>query len=178
MRRLVTRSDGEPPRRQAAYRRTRRQAFGQGLRLGVLIGAACAGLILAGLADRWLGGIRGPRDSGWWMAAAFVGPVALVTVVYSLLGVRVGVDVDHLGLHPVPPWSRSFGPWSDVIDLRAERRRQRTVVAAYLASGRVLRLRAPYDGPLLDHDPDFERKFFMLQNVWETHRNWRNRAIR
>jgi len=50
------------------------------------------------------------------------------------------------------------------------------VVAAYLDSGRVIRLRAPYDGGLLDHDPDFERKFFTLRNLWETHRNSRKPA--
>jgi len=36
------------------------------------------------------------------------------------------------------------------------------------------RLLAPYDGDLLARDANFEHKFFMLLNLWETHRNWKN----
>jgi hypothetical protein len=33
-------------------------------------------------------------------------------------------------------------------------------------------LRAPYHGRLLASDPGFERKLFMLRNLWETHRTF------
>ena len=30
----------------------------------------------------------------------------------------------------------------------------------------------PYDGRWLAADPEFERKLFMLRNLWETHRTF------
>jgi len=59
-----------------------------------------------------------------------------------------------------------------IVALRAERRGSRNVVALYLDSQAVLRLRAPYDGRLLAHDPQFERRVFLLRDLWETHRRW------
>jgi hypothetical protein len=83
-----------------------------------------------------------------------------------------GVDADDLGIHLVPARPGGLVPWQRVVDLRAERRGARTVVAVYAESGSVTRLRAPYDGQLLASDPEFERKLFMLRNLWETHRTF------
>jgi hypothetical protein len=42
----------------------------------------------------------------------------------------------------------------------------------YLDTGQTAWLRAPYHGRLLASDPGFERKLFMLRNLWETHRTF------
>ena len=48
----------------------------------------------------------------------------------------------------------------------------RTQVVVYLDTGQTAWLRAPYHGRLLASDPGFERKLFMLRNLWETHRTF------
>jgi hypothetical protein len=147
------------------FRWTPRQALARGLRLGAFLvpAAAAAGLIAvaAGAA---------PAPPAW---AAVVGvPLLLGAGIGLARGRHIGTDVDDQGIQQVPAEPRSFVPWHRVVDVRAERRRRRTVVSIYLGSGACLLMRAPYDGPLLAHDPMFERKIFMLKNIWEMHRTW------
>lgn len=160
----------------AAFRRTRRQAFGHGLFVGMIIGGSLAGGGFAGMAVRWGSGGAGPPYPWLWLIVALVVPTAIAALAAVATAGRIGVDADDLGVHSVPPQPRSFGPWAVIADIRAERHRGRTIVALYLESGAVLRLRAPYDGRLLSRDPDFEHKVFTLLNLWETHRNWRKRT--
>jgi hypothetical protein len=139
----------------ASFRPTWRQAVGHGLYLGAAAGAA--GLLLS-LA----------LPSGYRIVIVLV--AALVAAAAGLVaGRRGGADVDDAGIRLAPA---GFVPWKQVVGVRAERRRRRTVVAVYLESGETRRLRAPYDGALLAHDPLFERRVFMLCHVWETHRDW------
>jgi hypothetical protein len=158
------------------FRRTRRQAIGHGLFLGMVAGAALftAGVVAVVFRAATTGGIW--RHASLALISLLVLPAAVGAAIGTFSGVRTGVDADDLGIHSVPPLPRSFGPWPAIADIRAERRRSKTVVAIYLESGAVLRLRAPYDGQLLAHDPRFERKYFTLLNLWETHRNWRSRT--
>jgi hypothetical protein len=178
LRRVSPHGDGrsEGPRLLAAYRRTRRQAIGHGMVIGVAVGVALfvAGAIVA-VARAAMSGGTWP-DEPRWLLAALVLPPAIGAAAGALSGGRTGVDADDLGIHSVPALPRSFGPWSAIVDIRTERRRSKTVVAIYLESGAMLRLRAPYDGQMLGHDPRFERKYFTLLNLWETHRNWRSRT--
>jgi hypothetical protein len=83
-----------------------------------------------------------------------------------------GVDVDDVGVHPVPYAPGSLIPWRYVIDLHAERRGSRIVAVLRVRSGECVVLRAPYTGRLLAADAQFERKLFVLRNRWETHRSF------
>jgi hypothetical protein len=174
--RRVTPHSGDGPRLLAAFRRTRQQALGHGLFLGTVVGSTL--LVVGGVAAL----IRNMAAAAewphiWlWLLVALILPLVIGGLIGTAIGGRTGVDADDLGIHSVPPLPRSFGPWSSIVDIRAERRRSRTIVAIYLESGAVLRLRAPYDGKLLGRDPRFERKYFTLLNLWETHRNWRSRT--
>ncbi|HEY3009386.1 MAG TPA: hypothetical protein VGJ63_15140 [Micromonosporaceae bacterium] len=142
------------------FRWTRPQALARGLRLGGF-GALVAGAIALAV---------GPPPLVW---AAVVGaPLALGAAVGLARRRHLGADVDDSGIHQVPAAPHSFAPWHQIEDIRTERRRRRTVVSIYLASGAAVLMRAPYDGPLLAHDPLFEQKIFTLLNLWETHRTW------
>ncbi|MFD0821871.1 hypothetical protein ACFQ0D_26950, partial [Micromonospora zhanjiangensis] len=79
--------------------------------------------------------------------------------------------IDEMGVH-VRRGPDGFAPWRQVVDVRAERRRRRTVVMIYLDGDAALRMRAPFDGELLGRDPRFEQKLFMIRQLWETHRDW------
>jgi hypothetical protein len=167
------RDDG--PRLLAAFRRTRPQALGHGLYVGAVAGAV---LLAAGLVAIFLHGMTSAR--GWphaWLWLLVVPVVSIVVggIIGTTTGARTGVDADDLGIHRVPLLPKSFGPWSGIAAIRAERRHSRTIIAIYLQSGAVLRLKAPYDGKMLARDRRFERKYFTLVHLWETHRSRRSR---
>ena len=147
-------------------RPTRAQALGRGAYFGGLVGAAVGGGLLLLAA----GGVL-TRLEGWYAAlGALVIGVALGGLAGVTFGREEGVDIDDLGIHPIPRTRETSLRWQHVDDLRAERRGGRIHVAVYLNTGQIARLRAPYDGKLLAGDPAFERKLFMLRNLWETHR--------
>jgi hypothetical protein len=142
------------------FRWTRRQALARGLRLGGFGAVVAFGVALA----------VGVPPAAW---AAIVGAPLVLGAALGLARRRyIGADVDDLGIHQVPAAPRSFAPWHRIEDIRTERRHRRKVVSIYLDSGVAVRMRAPYDGPLLGHDPLFEQKIFTLLNLWETHRSW------
>lgn len=149
-------------------RPTRAQALGHGAYLGGLIGLAAGvamlPLVVGGFADRL-------EVTGW---LATLGPLLAGMATGGLAGVAFGRDegvhIDDLGIHPIPRMDHTSVRWQQVDDVRAERWGGRTHVAVYLNSGRIARLHAPYDGRLLAGDPSFERKLFMLRNLWEIHR--------
>jgi hypothetical protein len=155
------------PTALARFRPTPLQAASWGAWRGLAIGAGLAVAMLA-LAV----GIR----SGWGAVAAVIVPVTAGVVVGAAGGLargpRVGVDVDDVGLHRRPPAPPGLVDWTEIVDIRAERRGARTVVAVYLDSGVVSRLPAPYHGRWLGADPQFEWKLFTLRNLWATHRSW------
>jgi hypothetical protein len=149
-------------------RPTAAQALAHGLYVGGVAGVVLGGPValawvfdggppVLGLCAVAIGGLVG---------AAAAGPVVLI------VWRERGVDVDDVGLHPVPYVRGSFIPWRYVADMHAERRGGRIVVVLRLTSGDGVILRAPYTGGLLAVDPEFERKLFALRNRWETHRSF------
>lgn len=153
-------------RRLASYRPTVRQLLGRTVMVGVGVGLAAAVLVAAVA----LAGTRSP-----WIYLVFVPLVAIGGfVLLSELGRHGGVDATEQGLVRVTARAAAarFVPWRQVVDIRTERRGWRTVVVVSLGTGAPWRLRAPYDGRWLSHDPDFEPKLFNLRNLWETYRTW------
>jgi hypothetical protein len=154
-----------------SFRPTVSQAFGRGTFLGGALGlGACALSLLA-----WA--MRGDGSRSWLAGVLLLCGVIGGGLTAVMFGRQGGADIDDLGIHPVPsgqpgPQDTGFTSWRRVNDLRCERRRGRTQVVVYLDSGQSASLRAPYHGRLLASDPEFERKLFMLRNLWETHRTF------
>lgn len=145
----------------AEFRLTWRQALVRGLRWGGL-GSGVVIVIASAVP-----GERRLSELAW---AAVLVPLPLGALCGAAARFRVRVQVAGSGIE-----GRSFGshpsvPWHQVVDVRAERRRGRTLVAVYLADGTTLRLRAPYDGGPLDRDPRFEQKLVLICQLWEAHR--------
>ncbi|WP_329108572.1 hypothetical protein OG792_07920 [Micromonospora sp. NBC_01699] len=158
----------------ASFRPTWRQVIVSGLWTGFVGAVALTGAALTGptLLAVLVGGtwqLRAPPHSTW---LALLVPVPLGLIYGLAVRRRIGARLDELGVRSVPLGLDGFAPWRLVVDIRAERRRGRTLVAVYLHNGATLRLRAPYDG-VLGRDPRFERKLFLICNVWATHRDWR-----
>ena len=145
-----------------SYRPTVRQLLSRNaLACGVIgLGALVVIAVIA------MGGV----DSLWVYVGALLLVTGLAVAVVIEHSRRGGVDVTEQGLRRVGTRSTRFVPWSQVLEIRTERRGWSTVVVVALTNGRRLRLRAPYDSDWLDHDPDFEPKFFNLRNLWETYR--------
>ncbi|BCB87930.1 hypothetical protein [Phytohabitans suffuscus] len=141
-----------------SFRPTWRQAIGHGLRAGVV--CAAVALLVAFVV---------PAEVP---AAVLVGPPLAAGLGGVLAGRRGGTEIDEYGIRRTVPAPPGVASWRQVVDIRAERRHRRTVVAVYLDSGETLRLPAPYDGLWLARDPFFERRLFMLVHLWETHRDW------
>lgn len=139
----------------ASFRPTWWQAVGHGLYLGAATGAA--GLVVS---------FALPSQ---YRIVIVVVPALVAAVGGVVAGRRGGVEADDAGIRVE---RAGLVPWKQVVGIRAERRRRRTVVAIYLESGETRRLTAPYDGALLARDPLFERRVFMLCHLWETHRDW------
>ncbi|GAA1794937.1 hypothetical protein GCM10009682_15840 [Luedemannella flava] len=154
-----------------------RGAWHGGVAGGVLLGVAATAHAAGLVADRCCRAVaRTPDGLLWWRVAALglalVAAGAAVGALCGLaLGRSVGVDVDDVGIHPVPRRAGELLPWRRVADVRTERRGARIVIAVDVA-GVTTRLRAPYDGWFLARDPEFEEKLFMLRNLWETHRSF------
>lgn len=184
MRTAVGPRGGQRGRHQRAvlvtFRPTWRQALSAGLRAGA---ATCLALtLLAGAATaaprltRHLTGttVEAAPPLPAWSAVALSLPLG--TLAALLLVRQLGVRLDGVGVHPLAPGFQPVAAWTRVADVRAERRRRRTVVVLYLRDGTIVPLRAPYDGGLLGRDPRFERKLFLIRHVWETHRQLRSRV--
>jgi len=141
-----------------SFRPTWRQAIGHGLSAGVV--CVVVALAVAFVAPAEL------------RVAVLVAPSLTVALGGVAAGRRRGTEIDEHGIRRTMPALPGVACWRQVVDIRPERRRRRTVVAVYLNSGQMLRLPAPYDGLWLARDPFFERRLFMLVHLWETHRDW------
>jgi hypothetical protein len=152
------------------------QALGRGSYLGALAGLAICGVMI-GL---WATGVTG---FSVWLTVTPLAIGLLTGAGWGLaFGRDVGTDLDDRGLRAVPAaWTgpreaeagsspARYLPWQRVVELRPERRDGRTHVVAYLDTGEVVVLRAPYDGRFLARDREFDRKMFVLRHLWETHR--------
>lgn len=138
----------------ALFRPTWRQALGHGLYLAALASVVALTVILF-FAPRW----------AW----------PLVVATPPLLGVAAAVRARHgsgteISARGIRTATHSVEPWSEVVDLRAERRGGRTVVSVYLESGASVQLAAPYSGEFFAADPRFESKVFTLSHLWRSHR--------
>jgi hypothetical protein len=132
---------------------------------GLFLGLVLALVVVAGLLALHRAGRHPGLPSGLLAVLAFavgVSGSALVTR-------RLGVHATEAGLRPATARLRLVS-WQQVVDVRTERRGSRSVVMVDLDTGRIWRLPAPYDGPALARDPEFEQKLFTLRNLWETYR--------
>lgn len=142
----------------ASFRPTRRQAFGRGLYLGMIISALA---LLSGVV------VHPPV---WVWALLAFGPPLTGGLSGVLVGWRTRVQVGAGGIRVRSMFADALAPWHRVVDLREERRGGRTVVSVYLDSGASLVLQAPYSGGLFAADPRFEVKMFALSHMWRSHR--------
>jgi hypothetical protein len=152
-----------------SFRPTPAQALGRGALLGGVVGLALCLLTIVAA--------RGEDVHGWLTGVPVLIGITGGGLVALIFGRQDGADIDDRGIHPVRPGppgphDGAFTSWRRVNDLRCERRRGRTQVVVYLDTGQTAWLRAPYHGRLLASDPGFERKLFMLRNLWETHRTF------
>ena|SRR5262245_22553801 len=144
------------------FRPTSAQALAHGLVVGgppgLGMGVFLAAAALSGRLD---------LSTGWLGLITLVMITAVGAVAGVAYGLRDGTDADDRGIR-----SGSVIDWRQIEDLRPERSGGRIRVALLLDTGAVTRLRAPYDGRFLAGDRRFERKLFMLRNLWETHRSF------
>jgi hypothetical protein len=160
----------DPAPGMVCFRPTATQALARGAGQGARLGLGAAGLLLC------LGvtGLSGRLGVPSWLLGVI--PIIFLTIAGAFVGMvfgrAEGTDVDGWGIRSVPS---PFGPaaaWQHVEDLQTERRGGRIRVALLLDGGRIEQLPAPYDGRWLAGDRAFERKLFMLRNLWETHRSF------
>jgi hypothetical protein len=152
------------------------QGFGRGAYLGAFaaapLGLAGAVLCLVGAplcasTPVWLAGV----------APLLLGPAA-GGLVGAAFGRDAGADIDDRGIHPVPAAGDRYASWHRIEDVRTERVGGRTWITVCFDTGQVARLGAPYDGRLLGRDREFERKLFLLRNLWENHRSYTRTHVR
>lgn len=170
-----------------SFRPTPAQAAGRGAYLGGVVGLAGAPLLLAAVTAVQAGLVTDPAWPGAGSTPLAVPVLVALLVLFGsavgaltavVFGRSGGADIDDLGIRPVPAMAAvpllagGFASWQRVRDLRCQRRGGRTRVVVYLDSGQTAWLRAPYHGRWLAADPEFERKLFMLRNLWEIHRSF------
>ena len=156
----------------ALFRPTWQQALGRGLYLGSLV--AVAGIVvvlLAAAASAWSDAAAPPL---WvWVSVAAGPPVTGALLAVPTRGLT-GTQISARGIRTLSALPRggrrASATWSEVVDVRAERRGGRTVVSVYLKSGASVQLHAPYSGELFAADPRFEGKMFALSHLWRSHR--------
>jgi hypothetical protein len=160
----------DPGLGMVSFRPTASQALARGACRGAAVGLGVGCVLLclaaAGFADR--------LDAPTWLLGVI--PLVMLTTVGGVSGVAFGraegTDVDGWGVRSVPAPVGPAAAWQHVADLHPERRGGRIRVALQLEGGQVTQLPAPYDGRWLASDREFERKLFMLRNLWETHRSF------
>ncbi len=105
---------------------------------------------------------------------------AAVALAVAYAGARKhGVVLDERGIHPLEsqgpqgsPRNERYAAWTEVADIRAERRAGRTVPVVYLVdpSQKPWRLQAPYSGRALSADDELDEKIFVMRSLWEGYR--------
>lgn len=151
------------------FRPTTRQVIGRALFLAVL--AVAVALVPAVLYMLVVGHWYRLTLLGLFLIAA----VVAYAVAYA--GARKhGVVLDERGMHPLEPRPEArperYAAWTDIADIRAERRAGRTVPVVYLTdpAQRPWRLRAPYSGRALSADAALDEKIFVMRSLWEGYR--------
>ncbi|MCD0445999.1 hypothetical protein LO763_20515 [Glycomyces sp. A-F 0318] len=155
------------------FRPTSRQVLGRALFLSLL--AAAVALVPA---------VGYMLAVGHWYRLTLLGLVlvaAAVALAVAYAGARRhGVVLDDRGMRPIEsdaaggaPRAERFAAWTDIADIRAERRAGRTVPVVYLndPAQRPWRLQAPYSGRALSVDAALDEKIFVMRSLWEGHRH-------
>jgi uncharacterized membrane protein len=152
------------------FRPTPRQILGRALFLSLLSAAVAlvpaAGYMLA---------------VGHWYRLTLLGLVLLAAAVALAVAYagarRHGVVLDERGMHPLESVAAQgrterYAAWTDIADIRAERRAGRTVPVVYLTDPeqRPWRLQAPYSGRALSADDALDEKIFVMRSLWEGYR--------
>jgi hypothetical protein len=152
------------------FRPTSRQILGRALFLSLLAAAAALVPVVGYMAA-----------VGRWHRLAVLGLVlaaAAVALAVACAGARRrGVVLDERGVHPLEaraagPRAERYAAWTDIADIRAERRAGRTVPVVYLTdpAQRPWRLQAPYSGRALSVDAGLDEKIFVMRSLWEGYR--------
>ncbi|PRY58347.1 hypothetical protein B0I28_10560 [Glycomyces artemisiae] len=152
------------------FRPTTRQVIGRALFLGGV--SALVALVPA---------VGYMLAAGHWSHLTLGGLVlvaAAVALAVAYAGARRhGVVLDERGIHPLEsqgPQAKSerYAAWTEVADIRAERRAGRTVPVVYVSdpSQRPWRLQAPYSGRALSADDELDEKIFVMRSLWEGYR--------
>ncbi|MDA1366787.1 hypothetical protein [Glycomyces algeriensis] len=88
-----------------------------------------------------------------------------------------GVVLDERGIHPLKAvasqkHTERFAAWTDIADIRAERRASRTVPVVYLLDPeqKPWRLQAPYSGRVLSTDDELDEKIFVMRSIWDAYK--------
>jgi hypothetical protein len=88
-----------------------------------------------------------------------------------------GVVLDERGIHPLKAvasqkHTERFAAWTDIADIRAERRASRTVPVVYLLDPeqKPWRLQAPYSGRVLSTDDELDEKIFVMRSLWDAYK--------
>jgi len=117
---------------------------------------------------------------GHWYHLTLVGLfliAAAVALAVAYAGARKhGVVLDERGMHPLEvdgphgsPRAERYAAWTDIADIRAERRASRTVPVVYLIdpAQKPWRLQAPYSGRGLSVDDALDEKIFVMRSLWD-----------
>ncbi|THV27238.1 hypothetical protein [Glycomyces paridis] len=120
---------------------------------------------------------------GHWYHLTLLGLFAVAAAVAFAVAYagarRRGVVLDERGMHPLgferdgaQGRPERFAAWTDVADIRAERRAGRTVPVVYLNDPRQRpwRLQAPYSGRAMSADAALDEKIFVMRSLWEGYR--------
>lgn len=88
-----------------------------------------------------------------------------------------GVVLDERGIHPLKAvasqrHTERYAAWTDIADIRAERRASRTVPVVYLLDPgqKPWRLQAPYSGRALSTDDELDEKIFVMRSLWDAYK--------
>lgn len=88
-----------------------------------------------------------------------------------------GVVLDERGIHPLKAiasqkHTERYAAWTDIADIRAERRASRTVPVVYLLDPdqKPWRLQAPYSGRVLSTDDELDEKIFVIRSLWDAYK--------
>ncbi|MCH7230982.1 hypothetical protein L0U85_08980 [Glycomyces sp. L485] len=154
-------------------RPTPRQVLGRALFIAAF---ACAVALLPAAVAMALSGRWRPLV----LLALAAGVLAFAIALAYWSSRRAGVVLDEHGIHPivqpaVSPKADRYAHWTRVGDIRAERRRGRTVPVVYLLDDaqQPWRLRAPYSGRGMAADPELDEKIFVMRSLWETYKSGR-----
>lgn len=152
------------------FRPTTRQVLGRALFLSSL--SLVAALVPA---------VAYMLSVGHWyhytLLALFLVAIAVALGVAYASARNRGVVLDERGIHPLKAVASQkhtdrYAAWTDVADIRAERRASRTVPVVYLLDPeqKPWRLQAQYSGRGLSVDDELDEKIFVMRSIWDAYK--------